>query len=103
MILFATVSYVAALVWMFRSTPHPSAGPQRAGVLASLNMVADALQLLPAARATTQRWSATEWSTTRRGWLFFTSTPETRARLVPLSIIGTRRVGGSAPRGVARL
>ena len=63
----------------------PSAGPQRAGVLASLNMVADALQLLPAARATSQRWSATDWSTTRRGWLFFTSTPETRARLVPLT------------------
>ena len=48
-------------------------------------MVADALQLLPAARATSQRWSATDWSTTRRGWLFFTSTPETRARLVPLT------------------
>jgi len=48
-------------------------------------MVADALQLLPAARATSQRWSATEWSTSRRGWLFFTSTPETRARLVPLT------------------
>lgn len=63
----------------------PSAGPQRAGVLASLNMVADALQLLPAAHSTSQRWSATEWSTTRRGWLFFTSTPETRARLVPLT------------------
>src|SRR5882672_2956559 len=63
----------------------PSAGPQRAGVLASLNMVADALQLLPAASTTSQRWSATDWSTTRRGWLFFTSTPETRARLVPLT------------------
>jgi hypothetical protein len=63
----------------------PSAGPQRAGVLASLNMVADALQLLPAAGTTSQRWSATDWSTTRRGWLFFTSTPETRARLVPLT------------------
>jgi hypothetical protein len=63
----------------------PTAGPQRAGVLASLNMVADALQLLPTARSTTQRWSATAWATTRRGWLFFTSTPETRARLVPLT------------------
>lgn len=62
-----------------------SAGPQRAGVLASLNMVADALQLLPAERTTRQRWSATEWSKTRQGWLFFTSTPETRARLVPLT------------------
>ena len=35
-----------------------------------------------AAPTTSQRWSATDWSTTRRGWLFFTSTPETRARLV---------------------
>ncbi|MEO7272535.1 MAG: type IV secretion system DNA-binding domain-containing protein [Vicinamibacterales bacterium] len=54
------------------------------GVLALLNMGADALQLLPTETSTSQRWSATAWSTTRPGWLFFTSTPETRARLVPL-------------------
>lgn len=58
---------------------------QRSGVLASLNMVSDTLQLLPAERDTTRRWSATGWSTTRTGWLFLTSTPETRPRLVPLT------------------
>jgi type IV secretory pathway TraG/TraD family ATPase VirD4 len=58
---------------------------QRSGVLASLNMVADTLQLLPAERDTTRRWSAAAWATTRTGWLFLTSTPETRPRLVPLT------------------
>jgi type IV secretory pathway TraG/TraD family ATPase VirD4 len=58
---------------------------QRSGVLASLNMVADTLKLLPSERDTTQRWSALAWSTERRGWLFLTSTPETRPRLVPLT------------------
>ncbi len=58
---------------------------QRSGVLASLNMVADTLQLLPAERDTARRWSAAAWATTRTGWLFLTSTPETRPRLVPLT------------------
>jgi hypothetical protein len=58
---------------------------QRSGVLASLNMVADTLKLLPPARETTSRWSATTWATDRSGWLFLTSTPETRPRLVPLT------------------
>jgi hypothetical protein len=57
---------------------------QRSGVLASLNMVADTLKLLPAERDTSHRWSAAAWSGTRTGWLFLTSTPETRPRLVPL-------------------
>ena len=57
---------------------------QRSGVLASLNMVADTLLLLPPERETTRRWSAAAWATGRTGWLFVTSTPETRPRLVPL-------------------
>ena len=57
---------------------------QRSGVLASLNMVADTLLLLPPERETTCRWSAAAWATGRTGWLFVTSTPETRPRLVPL-------------------
>jgi hypothetical protein len=63
----------------------PQAPAQRAGVLASLNMVADTLHLLPTEGDTTTRWSAAAWSTTRTGWLFLTSTPETRPRLVPLT------------------
>jgi len=78
------------LDWRVRGTAYApmidrQAPTQRSGVLASLNMVADALQLLPSERETTGRWSASAWSTTRRGWLFLTSTPETRPRLVPLT------------------
>jgi type IV secretory pathway TraG/TraD family ATPase VirD4 len=62
----------------------PQSPPQRSGVLGSLNMVADALKLLPTEKETTQVWSALEWSKDRRGWLFLTSTPETRKRLLPL-------------------
>jgi type IV secretory pathway TraG/TraD family ATPase VirD4 len=59
---------------------------QRSGVLASLNMVADTLKLLPAAGETTARWSAATWASEwPHGWLFLTSTPETRPRLVPLT------------------
>ena len=59
---------------------------QRSGVLASLNMVADTLKLLPAERDTSRRWSAAAWSNAwPHGWLFLTSTPETRPRLVPLT------------------
>jgi len=57
---------------------------QRSGVLASLNMVADTLQLLPSEPDTRPCWSAADWATTRKGWLFLTSTPETRPRLIPL-------------------
>jgi type IV secretory pathway TraG/TraD family ATPase VirD4 len=61
------------------------AAAQRSGVLASLNMVADALQLIPPECETKRRWSATAWSDDRRGWLFLTSTPETRDALLPLT------------------
>jgi type IV secretory pathway TraG/TraD family ATPase VirD4 len=71
-------------------TPYASiidrqAPAQRSGVLAALNMVADTLKLLPRESQTTQRWSAADWARDRRGWLFLTSTPETRTRLVPLT------------------
>lgn len=55
---------------------------QQVGVRASLNMVADALMLLPTEAP--RRWSAASWATYRRGWIFLTSTAETRERLRPL-------------------
>jgi type IV secretory pathway TraG/TraD family ATPase VirD4 len=48
-------------------------------------MVADTLTLLPAEGDTSRRWSAADWANERKGWLFLTSTPETRPRLVPLT------------------
>lgn len=73
-----------------QGTPYASiidrqAPPQRSGVVAALNMVADTLKLLPRESDTTHRWSAVSWARQRRGWLFLTSTPETRTRLVPLT------------------
>ena len=59
---------------------------QRSGVLASLNMVADTLKLLPTERDASHRWSAAAWAAAwPHGWLFLTSSPETRPRLVPLT------------------
>ena len=58
---------------------------KRSSVLALLNMVADSLKLLPAEEDANGRWSAAEWSKHRQGWLFLTSTPETRERLLPLT------------------
>ena len=59
-------------------------GPQRAGVLASLNMIAKSLALIPDEADTTRRWSTARWATKRTGWLFISSTPMARARLTPL-------------------
>src|SRR5947207_2896848 len=58
---------------------------RRSGVLASLSMAADRLKPLPADDDRSARWSAAAWSNRRTGWLFLTSTPETRQRLVPLT------------------
>jgi hypothetical protein len=58
---------------------------QRNGVLASLNRVASALKLLPAEHETKQRWNTIDWSQQRKGWIFLTSTPETRKALLPLT------------------
>ena len=81
--------------------------PQRNGVLGSLNMVADAMKLLPSESETTQRWSTLDWSKERRGWLFLTSTPDTRRRLAPLIslwldilVLGLMNQGRTSPRPV---
>jgi hypothetical protein len=62
----------------------PHGGPQRSGVLGSLNMVADAFKLLPSEAETERRWSAAAWAKERKGWVFITSKPTVRERLRPL-------------------
>jgi hypothetical protein len=57
---------------------------QRAGVLASLGLVADSLRLLPKKEEATGKWTATEWAEKREGWLFLTSLPAEREALRPL-------------------
>jgi energy-coupling factor transporter ATP-binding protein EcfA2 len=57
---------------------------QRSGVLSGLERVSNAFGLLPPESSNGRRWTATEWVQQRKGWLFLTSTPETRERLRPL-------------------
>jgi type IV secretory pathway TraG/TraD family ATPase VirD4 len=61
------------------------AGPQRAGVLSSLGLVAKSLRLLPTLeQAGGRTWSANKWSEERKGWIFITSRPNERVALRPL-------------------
>jgi hypothetical protein len=64
-----------------------AAGPQRVGVLASLSKVAKSLRLLPEKGKGNGEWSATEWSETRKGWIFITSLPAEREALRPLQSV----------------
>jgi len=78
--------YVDELV---RGTEHahyidPKAGNQRGGVLASLAEIGGALKLLPTKFDCPGEIILTEWAKRRRGWLFITSTKETRPALRPL-------------------
>jgi type IV secretory pathway TraG/TraD family ATPase VirD4 len=62
----------------------PHAHQQRAGVLASLGLVADSLRLLPKKSEANGAWTATEWAEKRQGWIFLTSLPAEREALRPL-------------------
>lgn len=64
---------------------YRGAGPQRGGVLGALNMVAGSLKLLPRETDAKQRWTTEEWARKKTGWLFLTSTPRFRERLLPLT------------------
>jgi type IV secretory pathway TraG/TraD family ATPase VirD4 len=60
------------------------AGPQRAGVLASLGLVAKCFRLLPEKNHTERVWNARTWTKDRKGWIFITSRPPERETLRPL-------------------
>lgn len=60
------------------------AGPQRAGVLSSLGIVAKAFRLLPEKDDGRPMWNARTWSEQRKGWIFITSRPPERVTLRPL-------------------
>ena len=63
---------------------YPHAPAQRAGVLASLNLVADSLELLPEWAHTRKTFSTAEWHTSRKRWVFLTSSPGSREKILPL-------------------
>ena len=62
----------------------PHAPAQRAGVLASLNLVADSLELLPEWSYERKTFSTAEWHGSRKRWVFLTSNPGSREKILPL-------------------
>lgn len=78
------------IVRMVKGTPmaallDPGAPAQKAGVISSLNMVADSLELLPEwDEAKGKTFATAEWYTERKRWVFLTSSPEYREKLLPL-------------------
>ena len=60
------------------------AGPQRAGVLSSMNMIADGLDLLPETGDGRQWFTTEKWKWERTRWVFLTSKPALRERILPL-------------------
>jgi len=74
---------------------------QHGGIMAELNLVGDALSMLPAEGPGS--WSAARWSLDRRGWVFVTSAPATRERQLPLmtlwlDLLMLRVMQGRGPR-----
>jgi hypothetical protein len=62
----------------------PGAPAQRAGVLSSLNMIADSLELLPEWEYTLRTFATVEWYTERKRWVFLTSSAAYREKALPL-------------------
>jgi hypothetical protein len=62
----------------------PGAPAQRAGVLSSLNMVADSLELLPEWEHTRKTFATAEWYAERKRWVFLTSSAAYRQKVLPL-------------------
>ena len=60
------------------------AANQRGGVLGSLSDVGETLKLLPDRDECVHEISLTGWAERRRGWIFITSTQDTRSQLRPL-------------------
>ena len=61
-----------------------AAGPQRVGVLSSLNLIADSLALLPEKSDKREAFATERWGFSRTRWVFLTSHPATRERVLPL-------------------
>jgi type IV secretory pathway TraG/TraD family ATPase VirD4 len=57
---------------------------QMIGVLSTLGKIGSALSLLPREDEAQRRWSAAAWAKERKGWIFITSSPTTRAQQKPL-------------------
>ena len=78
-----------ALASIIEGTPlatliDPKAPAQRAGVLSSLNLVADSFELLPEVSEGHGQFSTADWMKQRKRWVFLTSSPDYREKVRPL-------------------
>ena len=65
-----------------------TAGPQRAGVLSSLNKIANTLRMLPTVGDhPVAEWTAKGWAESRKGWIFLTAATTTRKAIRPLHCV----------------
>jgi hypothetical protein len=62
----------------------PTAPAQRAGVLSSLNLVADCFELLPEGGRGRASFATADWRKERKRWVFLTSSPDYREKVLPL-------------------
>ena len=62
----------------------PAAPAQRAGVLSSLNLVADCFELLPEGGGGRTSFATADWRKERKRWVFLTSSPDYREKVLPL-------------------
>lgn len=60
---------------------YQSAKGQRGGVLATLSEIGESLKLLPLPEECSREIRLTDWAIKRRGWIFITSSPDTRDAL----------------------
>jgi hypothetical protein len=81
----------------------PAAPAQRAGVLASLNLVAGSLELLPEEEGNTKPvFSTADWQKERKRWVFLTSHPAYREKLLPLQCSMSWRASTSCRSSIPR-
>src|ERR1039458_2253553 len=76
------------------------AGPQRAGVLSSLTLVAKSFRLLPEKDENRPVWNARTWAKKRQGWIFRSEGRATKSRCSLLSDSCGEKL--SAPAGEGR-
>jgi hypothetical protein len=79
-----------------------NAAPQRAAVTSTLAQVAFALRQIPDKEPGREIWTVRDWCEKRQGWIFFTSTQDTRTALRPLQSLWIdmliRRILSQGPR-----
>jgi hypothetical protein len=83
------MSNPAEIERMVKGTPYaafldPGAPAQRGGVLSSFNMIAESMEQLPPREGSRTVFSSGGWNVERRQWVFLTSRPASRQKILPL-------------------